>query len=290
MFHFRPTDRLILEPRLYKTHMHNPSTPKNDASRLKLLQPWVTSTASSRSASATCHEARQIVLELLPNTIKFQLLPYAWRNGPGKNRIHLDRTTYPEYTLRFSRCSGLSSSSTPTGKTKRPLQTWFINQNLTWLPSPRCVTLVSHSADSDGNDAIWTAQSARQKATVSVRLKSAEIAAAKKFLCALSPAFPRLTRSTSQPFLKIFGRTRRLNILEKLGRLPQNSLCSCPGRDGVKPRHSWPIIASPPEVCGWLVIYDDRAGCFPKFKAIESVGRDTGCPASISPITRLLAI
>ncbi len=153
--------------------MHNPSTPKNP-------DALTTEAPSSRPCHVYSKKAvlrllntprgKAIVLELLSNTIKFQLLPYAWRNGhwqePNTSRSHF----LSEYTSRFSGARDIiifhaywedkeaaadliHQSESPPGCPSPDASQWSLT-----LQIPNALT----------TRPIWTAQSASQKATVNV--------------------------------------------------------------------------------------------------------------------------
>ncbi|KAK8111671.1 uncharacterized protein PG998_008128 [Apiospora kogelbergensis] len=67
----RPGDRAILQPFLWRKDTETGGLTPH-------LLPLKTATAAWRTAAATCAESREMVLDVLPDVLTFQVLPYSW--------------------------------------------------------------------------------------------------------------------------------------------------------------------------------------------------------------------
>lgn len=103
-----PGDELFLEPTFTRNKRY-----AGTSAGLDFLQPLKESTNTRRIASATCVQSRQVVLELFPDTLPFRHFPSKWGWW-----MHV--AEFPEYISCASMAQRISSSSTQTGRTKRP--------------------------------------------------------------------------------------------------------------------------------------------------------------------------
>ncbi|KAK8100474.1 hypothetical protein PG999_010848 [Apiospora kogelbergensis] len=90
----RPGDRAILQPFLWRKDTETGGLTPH-------LLPLKTATAAWRTAAATCAESREMVLDVLPDVLTFQVLPYSWacKELPEDRS---DGSNFPSYDLRFN--------------------------------------------------------------------------------------------------------------------------------------------------------------------------------------------
>ncbi|PVH75624.1 hypothetical protein DL98DRAFT_593019 [Cadophora sp. DSE1049] len=259
-----PDDRVYIQP--------VKGFEEDEAKPMKcFMEPLKISTMMRRIASKTCVEARQIVLEMFPDTLKFRLLPQHWGDIRPVDRqwiSHIER--YPEHILRFtasediiifnaslddqafiaeiarkSRCSvepflGIRN----VGMAVESLKSWHTLSSpnqlpVEWICGENC--LGPNCEDCDKKDPT------RSFLSLFPSIQSLSIAG-------LPASSSHCLDNDENNCL----RTMRL------------SFPSCPCGNGV-PIHSWPLIRSS-DSCGWFVIYNERSSCmFPKFSRIQTL-------------------
>lgn len=247
----RPDDYLFIEPVLCM--QSNAQTPESADERF--LQPFRDMVKRRRTASMTCRDSRQTVLDTLPDTLNFRLHS-GWK--PAKR----------EYTLRFNGARDIFIFDTcwedldmaaqiiklrgfpPDGFTKMQHVGLAVNH----LRS--CCVRYRHGRPTYGT---WKCED--NCATEACRDH-----------CQLDP-LP--TFLSTFPLLEKFyiagvptSSTHKLGDRLEAGRQPPvYANCPCP----IGYRHAWPLIRSR-QACGWFLIYDESSSCpFPKFSRVEDL-------------------
>lgn len=254
-----PGDELFLVPTFtYNKNYDGPAAP------LDFLKPLKESTNTRRIASATCVQSRQVVLELLPDTLSF-------RNIPIRRGWWVHMAEFPEYTLRFNgakdifvfhadwedqeaaiHISGFRGSPPDSFSRIRHVGIAvdrFTNEHLPQIRIP------SHFLPTYGTGHCPCTTEQCQDCCKQEPLPEflSLFPLLKKFYVAKVPI-----KSKHQP-------------LDQIPPFPAPEYVICPCPEGSK--HSWQMIRST-DACGWFVIYDERSPCpFPKIKRVENLRR-----------------
>ncbi|KAK6850040.1 hypothetical protein PG990_001035 [Apiospora arundinis] len=90
----KPGDRIIIQPFLWRQDLETGQLAAD-------LSPLQAATAAWRAAAATCADSREVVLDVLPDVLPFQTLPYRWalRELPEDRA---DASDFSSYDLRFN--------------------------------------------------------------------------------------------------------------------------------------------------------------------------------------------
>jgi hypothetical protein len=252
-------DRLFLQPREC-TSGSNRTT--QDFSQLRKA------TATRHIASAVCTEARQVVLELFPDKLRFRNLPREWgwiemaHMGPGK----LNGSPFLEYILRFNGARDIiifdadwadQESAIKIAALGGSVHDSFLQMRHVGI----AIDKLRHTTDG-----MMPFKYGTRACRTGCRTEECRDCCAKEPLPKFLGLFPLLEKfyiaqvpsfSENQPG----GQTQ--TSFTSMG-----ATCPCPSSG---PRHSWPVIRSS-DTCGWFTIYDERSECLlPKLDRVEEL-------------------
>jgi hypothetical protein len=262
-------DHLLLEP--VQCIQDNDQT--RDPPEEYFLKPLRDMVNTRRIASMTCLESRQVVLELLPDTLSFRILPerWPWRRAPRRGSDRPDGTGFPAYTLRFDGTKDIFifnawwedlNAVLQVAKFKGSLPDDFLKMRHIGIAVNYLRSSLSH-VHGMLRYGTWQCR----------RLDNCTTEACRDH-CQYEP-LPDFLRLF--PLLEKFyiagvpsSSTHQLGDHFETGTKPlEGANCLCSMGEGM--RHSWQVITSS-QACGRFVIYDERSECpFPKFERVEEL-------------------
>lgn len=251
-------DHLILQP--VQCILNNDQT--RDSPEKCFLQPLRDVMKTRRTASMTCLESRQVVLDMYPDTLTFRILSGRWPSGTDP----LDGTGFVKCTLRFdgskdififNSCWQDLDATLQIAKLKGSGPADFLTMRHVGIALNDLRSSVRYRY---GRPAYGTNKCLDNCATEACR-DHCQYDPLPAFLS----LFPLLERFYIAAVPS--SSTHQLENQFQAGTWPSaEANCPCPIEEM---RHTWQVIWNN-QACGWSMIYDERSSCpFPRFSRVE---------------------